>query len=230
MQTYRECEREVRIDMSGDNVLLTCSDPLTYVDYICGMGSTTSLPMKSGASRMLTFGGGHLRLRLNAAVYNDSEMPCGVNAKAVVALVKLPTKEDEITPSYIPNLAISRSQLSVVPATQSDSDENIVWWWDYQLDLTNLTCSSDPGTDNCQQWKGCDVDNHNAAGPYVFGPAAALYGRTEVDVHIKAKRRLREREALYLVQHYITQFTQSDPPLREAWLVRRNVYFRYAVR
>jgi len=229
MQTFRDCERQVDVAILEDS-FLTCGAPQTIADYVCGLGTSTGLQMKTGASRSLTFGGGHLRIRLNSAVYDDSEMPCGFPVKVVLALCVLPTKEDEITPAYLPNLAVARSQLSVVVSTQSDSDENIVWWYDEQLDLTNLACTFDNGGD-CPILSGCHFpagSDTPTSGLYLFTHTGALYGRFTVDMHVKAKRRLQERQALYLIQHYVTGANFASP--RENWKVRRNVYFRYAVR
>jgi len=243
MQTFRECERDVPLSFSSasnPDPASTCNDPQTYADYLCGIGPSTAgaVQMKPGASRMVTFGGAHLRLRLNAAIVNSRDAPCSLPIKVVLAVVKLPLLEDEVTPAYLPNLAISRNQLSTVNSTESDSDEDILWWHDEQLDLMNIACFAngdqnsciplpDSGSDDCCQDTpgiifGCNLFTLTTT------HAAALYGRMTVDRVIRAKRRIREREALFLVQHYIHGLPPETTTFN--WLIRRNVYFRYAVR
>lgn len=227
MQTFRDCERDLELDVE---TLASCSNPQIFADYVCGIGPSTAPQTKSGASRTVTFGGGHLRVRYNAAVLNHSNMPCNIAVKVITALVVLPLLEDDRTPAYLPNLAIARSQLSVVPATESDTDENVVWWHDEQLDLQNVSCFGGPPDGNIQCFPGCE-DSANGGGPFafhLFGNAAALYGRFEVDYHVKAKRRLREREALFLLTEYVTNVAFDGA--NSTWPIHRNAYFRYAIR
>jgi len=226
MQTFRDCERSVSLDLE---LFSDCANPQIFADYVCGIGPSTSPQTKSGAARSVVFGGGHLRLRYNSALLNNTNMPCNVAVKVVTALVVLPLLEDDLTPAYLPNLAVARSQLSIVPSTESDTDENIVWWHDEQLDLFNISCTGGPpdGNTNCVQ--GCQATSSDD--PllwFVTGPTAALYGRFEVDMHVKAKRRLREREALFLLTEYVTQAAFDGAAF--PWPIRRNVYFRYAIR
>lgn len=226
MQTFRDCERTLTIDF---NSVASCAIPQTFADYVCGIGPSTSPQMKSGASRAVTFGGGHLRVRYNAAVLNDSNMPCNPSVKVVTALIVLPLLEDDLTPAYLPTLAVARSQLSVVPSTESDTDENIVWWHDEQLDLTNVSCFGGPPDGNIPCFPGCIATSSDV--PFMFhlvGTAGALYGRITVDKEVKAKRRLKEREALFLLTQFVTN--QNLDGANTTWPVRRNVYLRYAVR
>jgi len=224
MQTFRECERQFDLDVTGAS---TCSDPQTFADYVCGIGPSTAAQTKSGASRSVTFGGGHLRLRYNLAIVNDSNMPCHVTGKFITSLVVLPLLEDELTPSYIPNLAIARSQLSVVPATQSDTDEDILWSYDNQLNFTNITCI---GCDDEDCAPGCD--QNGLPSDNVFWQMkildGVLHGRDTVDVQIRARRRLKERQALFLLSAFVC--FPSGGCATHAWPIHRNVYFRYAIR
>lgn len=243
MQTFRECERQLNIDFDPNS---TCAAPQTYADYLCGIGpSGGSTQMKPGASRSIVFGGAHLRYRLDAALVNNRDSPCSLSVKWVAAIVKLPLLEDELTPAYLPNLAISRSQLSVVPATQSDTDEDILWWRDGQMDLVNAACCGFDGTIACPSGfyadsgncdpTCCDPSLNQSARvacnmlAEVLAVAGALYGRMEYDTVVRAKRRIREREALFLIHHWVSG-TLGAIPNQPLWLVRRNAYLRYAVR
>lgn len=226
MQTFRDCERTVDLDQ---DTLWTCATPQTFADYVCGIGPSTSPQMKAGAARSITFGGGHLRVRYNSALINHSNMPCNIAVKVITALVVLPLLENDLTPAYLPTLAVARSQLSVVPATESDTDENIVYWHDEQLDLFNVSCFGGPPDGNQDCSPGCQTGDDAFHAIWLFkGPTSAMYGRFEFDKEVRAKRRLKEREALFLITQYVTNvaFDGSAFP----WPIRRNVYFRYAVR
>jgi len=226
MQTFRDCERDLSLDIE---TLWSCQTPQIFADYLCGIGPSTSPQMKNGAARSITFGGGHLRFRYNAAILNHSNMPCNLSVKVVTALIVLPLLENDLTPAYLPSLAVARSQLSVVPATESDTDENILYWHDEQLDLQNVSCFGGPPDGNMDCTPGCMPSASDI--PFIWfiaGNAAAMYGRMSVDMHVKAKRRLREREALFLVTQYVTNAAFDGA--NSVWPIRRNVYFRYAVR
>jgi len=226
MQTFRDCERSLALDVQTN---WSCAAPQIFADYLCGIGPSTSPQMKAGAARFITFGGGHLRFRYNAAVLSNSDMPCRIAVKVITALAVLPLLENDLTPAYLPTLAVARSQLSVVPATESDTDENIVYWHDNQLDLVNVSCLGTAETD-CSSGFCTDT----AAGPDAplypaFINAILPFGRFEVDHQVKARRRIKEREALFLLTQYVTNFAEpgADPG---TWEIRRNVYMRYAVR
>jgi len=183
---------------------------------------------------MVTFGGGHLQVRYNTALYDDTLMPCGFALKVITALVVLPLLEDDLTPAYLPNLAIARSQLSVVPATQSDTDENLLFWEDDQLDLLNLACQSEVcvgDTTDCLTRKGCIASSSDVTTGMLVTSTLVQFGRMNMRRRIRTKRRLREREALFLITEYINNGSFcDDPPPRENWLIERNVNFRFAVR
>jgi len=226
MQTFRDCERELQLVV--DNTA-TCDDPQIFADYLCGIGPSISPQMKAGASRLVTFGGGHLRFRYNAAILNSDEMPCHVAVKVVTALVVLPLLEDDLTPAYLPNLVVARSQLSVVPRTESDTDENILYWHDYQLQLTNISCVGCSDED-CNP--GCDQGGNGGPGDRIFvmmkSIDGVMNGRFDVDFHLKAKRRLREREALFLLSEFVSAPSAACPSF--TWPIHRNAYLRYAIR
>jgi len=220
MQTFRDCERELDAFMSPGEAG-TCDTPQTFADYLCGIGPSTSPQMAAGASRAILFGGAHLHVRYNGAVLKDSNMPCGAAVKVITAIVKLPLLENSLTPAYLPNLAVARSQLSIVPATESDTDEDVLFWHDEQLDLINITCLGGANGDVDCTLSECMQDT--------IGSAAAMYGRFTIDHKVKVKRRIREREALFLITQYIARAFPPEPGLA-AWPIFRTAYLRYAVR
>jgi len=229
MQTFRLCEDELQLK---DGFLATCDAPAT--DMVMVAGPVAALPaMVQGASRAMMFGGGHLRVRYNMGVVDHSDCPCSHAVHVVTALVKLPLLPNDVTPAYLPNLTGTRTQVATDPALMGDQDEDILWWYDDQLDATNLSCTGggpvcpirNSGTD-CST----DVDALTGKlGANLEANAGALYGRMTVDQHVRVKRRLKEREALFLVTQWFSNVGTlfGDCP---TWPFRRNVYFRYAVR
>jgi len=228
MQTFRLCENVLPLE---DGFIRTCSSPAIDVVKVLAPSSSTGMSAEAqGASRGLIFGGGHLHLRYNMAVVNHTDCPCSHAVHLVAALVVLPLLEDENTPAYLPSLTISRTFNSVVASTQSDNDENILWWSDYQFDVANLACSNSV-QGNCairNQGSTCDEASERI-GPVIEAQTAALYGRWTVDHHVRVKRRLREREALFLVTEWFSNLGNNfaDCP---GWPFRINAYLRYAVR
>lgn len=190
--------------------------------------------MVQGASRAMMFGGGHLQIRYNSAVFASDEAACSHSLKVVSAIAKLPLMPDDLTPVYLPNLAVARSQLSVVPSTEGDTDEDILWYWDQQLDLTNMACTVNGpgGTTDCFFTKTtgiCHTSGGESSIGFEVAGAFAHFGRTELMTRIKVKRRLKEREALFLLTEYVNGGGQPTGDVN-VWPIRRNVYFRYAVR
>jgi len=227
MQTFRDCERDLTYITDRAS---TCNDPQIFADLVCGPVASTDTPQIAGAMRAMMYGGGHLQIRYNSAIIATDEGPCSHPIKVVTALVKLPLLEDDLTPAYLPNLAVARSQLSVVHQTQSDNDEDIVWVWDEQIDLLNAACATNGGNTNC----GFDFASCIATGSDIFKswfaiPAIAMYGRARRDETLRARRRLKEREALFLLTEIVNGGAQNGGDFVN-WPIRRNVYFRYAVR
>lgn len=227
MQTFRDCERQLDVDYTNQGS--TCAAPQIFADYLCGVGPHASPQMVQGASPAMIFGGAYLHLRYDAAVLAiNSNMPCSHPISVTSAIVKLPLLQDMVTPAYLPNLIIARSQLSVVDATESDTDEDILWWDSRQLDLTNLACTIDGAA--CQEFAApvcntCGCFNLSAD---LVGATGALYGRTpDITIRLKSRRRLKEREALFFLTTFnnggLNDFVQN-------WPIRRNLYIRYAVR
>jgi len=229
MQTFRLCENQV--DFDEVTWLGTCAAPHITMVKILGTN-----PELSNSRKSLLFGGGHLRVRYNAAVVDHTDCPCSPAVHVVTALVKLPLLEDQQTPAYLPNLAITRTFDSVVRATNADNDEDILYWRDDQLDLTNIACDQptcaplheDAGT-------GCiGIGNPfdtgiPLVGTFLEAHAAALYGRITIEHRVAVKRRLREREALFLYHAFFANLGNNFPDC-PGWPVRINAYLRYAVR
>jgi len=227
MQTFRDCERALGYDVVLDS---TCANPQTVADLVCGPIASTDSPMVAGATSGLMYGGGHLQVRYNTAILATNEGPCSHSIKVVTALVVLPLLEDDLTPAYLPNLAIARSQLSVVHSTQGDTDENILYWNSKQLYFGNISCLGsaeapcEDSPSNCAP-AGCDFSNYRFM--FIRAFSNALHGRHEVTTRIKVKRRLKEREALFLLTEFVHEVTSIHS---FNWPVRRTVYHRYAVR
>jgi len=226
MQTYRDCERTLNYEV---DFAWTCNNPQIFADLVCGPVASTDSPMVQGAGRGMMYGGGHLAIRYNSAVLASSEAPCLHSIKVISALVVLPLLEDDLTPAYLPNLAIARSQLSVVHATQSDTDENILWVWDEQLDLININCNTGGGVTPCPFFDlSCKFETDTPLSAWIAG-GFTQFGRMRRDETLRARRRLREREAIFLLTEIVNGAAQTTGDVIN-WPIRRNVYFRYAVR
>lgn len=219
MQTYRECERDLQ--MVGETA---CDDaPQIFLDYVLGAGSTSGQLDVPALGRALMFGGGHLQVDYNAAVVSHDDLPCHPSVAVVTALIKLPLLEDEIVPAYVPNLAVNRNQLAVIRSQQPDADEDILFWRREQLDLANLVCG---GANSAACWPNSDVlCRDGSALETVLGTAAAQYGRASIREVIRTRRRLKEREAIFLYTHLIQPLEHTSGV---TWPIRRNVYFRFA--
>lgn len=231
MQTFRECERDLLYATDANS---TCNAPQTFADMVCGPIASTDSPQVAAATRAMMFGGGHLQLRYNSAIISSDEAPCLHSIKVVTALIVLPLLEDDQTPAYIPNLAITRRQDSVVHATQADTDENILWLYDEQLDLLNLSCQTGGGSTQCPFFLcasngGGTCCNGDSDVGFNVATTVAHYGRFRVDHTVRVRRRLKEREAIFLLTEFVNGGAQEAGDFVD-WPIRRNVYFRYAVR
>jgi len=233
MQTFRLCEQELDFK---PGFAATCNAPSIDAIKVLALSSGTSSGLEApGAARALMFGGGHLRVRYNTAIIDHDDCPCSHAVHMVTALAVLPLLEDDSTPAYLPNLTTTRTFDSVVAASNADKDEDILWWHDTQLDVMNISCQSTVGGQCvCTPFgTGCDLchDTQNPATRFnmLSAHASALYGRAEVDHKVRVKRRLKERQALFLLTEFMSGLgaTFQDCP---GWPFRRNVYLRYAVR
>jgi len=229
MQTWRECERTLNYDVEFDG---NCSNPQIFADLVCGpIASAAGVMQVSGAMRGLSWGGAHLQIRYNSAILASSEAPCSHGIKIVTALIKLPLLEDDVTPAYLPNLCVTRRQDSVVHSTQSDTDEDILWLWDEQLDLMNISCNTAAGAVPCGLTNcppSCCTEDNIPIGAFIL-PAIAQFGRMKHETRLKSRRRLKEREALFLLTEIVNGGSQTTGNVG-LWPIRRNVYMRYAVR
>lgn len=227
MQTFRDCDRDVNLDIA--NTVTSCSNPQIFADYLCGIGPSTSPQMAAGASRAVIYGGGHLHVEYHAAQVSGQSWPCTFAFQVVTALAKLPLLEDDLTPAYLPNLVVARSQLSVVPSTESDTDEDVLFWTSDQMLATNIDCSV--GGNACEGLptgcpSGADAIDAHALKFIIIGSTVA-YGRSHFDHQVKVKRRIKEREALFLLTEYRWGTIGSADA---AFPVKRTVYHRYAIR
>jgi len=224
MQTFRECDRQLNVDFTR---VLTCNDPQVYADYVMGVGEAdTNTEIVQGVSKAVMFGGGHLQVEYHGAFVENGELPCHPSVRVVTALVVLPLFPlGSLSPAYIPNPMITRTQTSVVSQTQADNDEDWLWWWGEQLDLANAV-SSGVGSSNC--WPANNAASLDGDGRVqVLGSIAALYGRASRIDRVRVKRRCDEKHALFLLTAYAHN---TNVETDQTWPVRRSVYLRYAVR
>jgi len=225
MQTFRDCDRSVDLDIV--NTVTSCSNPQIFADFLCGIGPSTAPQMKSGASRAVMYGGGHLHVEYHAAQVQGQSWPCTFAFQVVTAIAKLPLLEDDLTPAYLPNLVVARSQLSVVPSTESDTDEDVLFWTSDQMLAVNIDCNV--GGNPCfAAGNNCgDFSANSNVFPLIVAGTVVLHGRSVFDTRIKVKRRIKEREALFL----LTEYRWGTVGSADAnFPVRRTVYHRYAVR
>jgi hypothetical protein len=229
MQTFRLCEQQLDFKPGFAG---TCNLPsIDAIKVLSLTTGTSATPQKPGASRSLLFGGGHLRVRYNSAIIDHNDCPCSHAVHMVSALAVLPLLEDDLTPAYLPNLTRTRTFDSVVLSSQSDQDEDILWWHDDQLDITNAACIGGGATPCIFAGTDCSGSATTLAADRVNlleAHAGALYGRATVDHRVRVKRRLKERQALF----FLTEFFSNVGPFSDCpgWPFRRNVYLRYAVR
>lgn len=229
MQTFRLCES---VGEFKDGFQGTCNFPHTdLVKILAPTGGALGTEASLG-QRGLMFGGGLLRLRVNAAIIDSDLCPCSHAVHMVNALVVLPLLEDGVTPAYIPTLTGTRTFDSATAVGNSDKDEDVLWWHDEQLDVLNLACSNSI-QNLCpirSSGTNCSVDTiSDVTGAPTEAHASALYGRFVIEHRVRVKRRLQERQALFLATAFFSgiPFDFDECP---TWPFRLNVYLRYAVR
>lgn len=229
MQTFRECTRELLIPW---NIVNTCANPLTFADYVTGMGDpSTNTEIGPALMRALRFRGGVGQCHYHLGIpQTDDDCPCQASILAVTSLVVLPLeKGSRIVPAYLPNMAISRNQLSVVTATKADTEENVLWWRSEQLDFGKSDCT-DPASLQC--WPNNDIACKDGdAWVQMIGTAIGMYGRTwgRGEFRVRVGRRLDDLHALFLVTHLITGDGSGDVYPDCGIRVQRQFYLRYAV-
>jgi len=230
MQTFRECSRDLEIAMVQGQEF-TCNNPLIFADVVLVVGDQSGMVLeKAGANRFVTFAGGHGQIAYAIQLCpGDTELPLTMSFRIYTALMVLPLAENSaIAPAVLPNIAASRSQLSVVFATQSDSERRILWYRFDRLHWTNV----DPTLDGPCEGDPCASPDRavDIRKTFITSSAMAHYGRTAgswaEQFRVKARARLTEREGLFL----ITNIVPSEACGGGTLACFRDAYLRYAVK
>jgi len=229
MQTYRECSRILEVDISEGS--WTCANPLIFADVILVVGDQSGMVLeKAGANKTVSFAGGHGQLAYAAQLCpTDDEMPLNASFRVYSALMVLPLAENSaIAPAVLPNIAQSRSQLSVVFNTQSDSERRILWYRFDRLHWTNHAATADPSI--CDSASSA-VDTRLQ---FISSAAMAMWGRTQGSAaeqfRVKARARMTEREGLYLVRNIVFDPFGNGGSANVILSVTSDAYLRYAVK
>jgi len=111
-------------------------------DFVCGMERSSGTVIQvAGAGRTLRFGGGHVQARASLDINSgqSTDNPVFIAGIGIIqALIILPLAENsEVAPAYLPNIMQTRSQLSVVTATQSDTMDRVLWRHYFRLSFVN---------------------------------------------------------------------------------------------
>jgi len=217
MQTFRECRRGFTIPFGSGP--FTCAEPLAFADPVLLMRAGAGLDQAPGLQRAVMFGGLHGQLEYTMQlVPGDDELPCFDVYTVHTALMVLPlTEGSEVVPAYIPNIAESRSQLSVIVGTQSDSDDRYLYyrmdnfWW------TNTEPDACGNTDAAQTLDISILQNTLMANSF---------RQSNTMFQVKSRARIDERHGLFLVRNVVTGTGVVDAVL--ALVAWSN--FRFAVR
>jgi len=228
MQTFRECGRQLVVDFTQGT--FPCSSPLIFADLVLAVGDTASgVLQKAGANRTVSFAGAHGQLEYSAQVCPGSDqMPANAIFRVYSALMVLPLAENSsVAPAVLPNIAASRSQLSVIFATQSDSERRILWYRLDRLHWTNMDATQDPGF--------CDFSDNLVDTRYrmIVSNAMAFYGRTwpsASQFRVKARARMTEREGLFLVRNIVCDPFGSPFGINAVFGLSSDAYLRFAVK
>jgi len=186
---------------------------------------------KAGANRMVSFAGGHGQIAYAAQLCpGDDELTSNASFRLYSALMVLPLAENSaIAPAVLPNIAQSRSQLSVVFNTQSDSERRILWYRYDRLHWTNIDVTSDPGPCDFSTTEGSITRMQ-----VISSAAMAQWGRTQGPLHeqfrVKARARMSEREGLFLVRNIVFDPFGGVGSANAVLAVTSDVYLRYAVK
>jgi len=226
MQTYRECMRGFELNFANEGPF-TCSQPLIFADLVLAVGDNQlGVLQKAGASRIVTFAGCHGDLKYGVQICPGETLQGAFGTWRVYsALMVLPLAENSlIAPAVLPNIANSRSMLSVVTATQSDSERRILW---YRMDkLTWLNVQDGAGASQGCGFSGTGVTERL---DFSMSVAAAIYGRTLPSIEafrVKARARLTERDGLFLVRNVVADMETTDG----VFLLESDCYLRFAVK
>lgn len=227
MQTFRECQRGIEFNFENDGPF-TCDNPLITADLVLAVGENgLGVLQKAGANRTVTFAGAHGQIGYSVQLC-PGETSQGLFGTWVVnsALMVLPLQENNsFTPAVLPNLCRSRSMLSVVYNTQSDSERRILWYRQDRLFWTNVVTPGGAST-------GCTaIDPLVETRLEMIGAVAtAIDGRTRPEIEafrVKARARLTEREGLFLIR---SMLVDMDQPNVGVFALTCNSYLRFAVK
>jgi len=243
MQEYRECERLLLVDAGQAP---NCNTPVSFADLLLSNGTMAGGVLQSaGAGSGVLWGGSRGQIQYSTRVDfvfseppSTSSQPCNLGINMMTAIVKLPLAEDRLTPLYIPNLIQAKSQLSVVTATQSDTVESVLWrrqehlrWAKFELcagdDTTCWPIRSDSGGSVCGAVRPGDGD----AWLHAVASSVGMYGRTQGlgSFRARVKRRLNEREGIFLIRNFSLGFPQpADPPFLV--VLQSNAWIQFACR
>jgi len=198
MQTFRECRRGLTLPLA-DPGAYNCAEPLAFADLVlsCETELSASQQQVSGAARAVLFAGCHGQLEYAAQVFpGDTALPCRDVFTMHSALVVLPLAEGaKSVPAYIPNIAISRSQLSVNSNTQMDTDERMLWyrfdnmWW------------LNPDPDACDN--GDQPPFTQDIVLQTLHLTANTFKQNPTQFQVKARARIDERHGLFLVRNFV---------------------------
>lgn len=229
MQTYRECSRLLEIDMQEGT--FPCNNPLIFADVILVVGDQSGMVLeKAGANKTVSFAGGHGQLAYASQLCpTDDELPLNFSIRVYSALMVLPLAENSaIAPAVLPNIAQSRSQLSIIYNTQSDSERRILWYRFDRLHVTNIGATA--------SLTACDSNDvsNDSRGEAISSAAMANWGRTTGPLNeqfrVKARARMTEREGLFLIRNIVCDPLGDGIAIGVVWSVTSDAYLRYAVK
>lgn len=222
MQTWSECSRQFTFAGTG----VDCNTPVRFADYLCGQTREPgTVQQTAGAGRTLSFGGCFFSCRYAVDVFSgqSTDNPrCLTSFGIVTALCVLPLADgSDLAPAYIPNLLVSRSQISAVIATQSDQYEQVLWR--HYDRVTHLN----------EQGFAVGVFPCLSSTPLAdsfLGNVAGRAATTELnpfrEARIKVKRRMDERHALFVVRNFEWGGLALAAPIN----IFADMYCRFAVR
>jgi len=242
MQEYRECERLFVINTS---LPVNCNTPFSTADLLFSNGSPVGGVLQSaGAGAGVVWGGSRGQIHYGVALIFDTNdpptdltTPCLLGINMMTAIVKLPLDNDRHTPLYIPNLLQAKSQLSVVGATQSDSVDSVLWrrqeqlrWGKFNFCI-DVSDSCFPVRDTADAVCGTSKSGDGLAWIAATMTSLGTYGRTLGlgSFRARVKRRLNEREGIFLVRNFSLGFpAAADPPFNI--IVQSNAWVQFAAR
>jgi len=196
MQTFRECRRALAVPfLEGP---FDCATPLAFADVVltCETDVSAGQQQVSGAARSVMFKGCHGQLDYSVQVFpGDVLLPCLDVFTMHSALMVIPLAEGtKNVPAYIPNIAISRNQLSVNANTQMDTEDRILWyrmdhlWW------------RNPDFDNCGNADAALTQDISFLVSHTMGNT---FKQNPSQFQVRARARIDERHGLFLIRNLV---------------------------